>query len=57
MEKRLDLNDLQIEVVSAEENDTLVEYSDGHGLTEVGASCNKNNSCGQGSCQAQNQQA
>jgi Na+-transporting NADH:ubiquinone oxidoreductase subunit NqrF len=50
MEKKLDLNDLQIEAVTAEETDTLVEHSDGHGLTEVGASCNGNNSCGQGSC-------
>jgi hypothetical protein len=51
MEKKLDLNDLQIDGLEVEKTqDPLSEHSDGHGLTEIGASCNTNNSTGQGSC-------
>jgi hypothetical protein len=44
----LDLNDLNIE--SLDIGDSNDEFADGHGLTEIGASTNQNNSCGQGSC-------
>jgi hypothetical protein len=52
MEKKLDLNDLEIDTVTQDEtNDSLGEFSEGHGLTEVGASCNSCQSgCGTGSC-------
>jgi hypothetical protein len=54
MEKKLDLNDLEIDTVSQDEiADSLSEFSEGHGLTEVGASCNSCQSgCGTGSCKA-----
>jgi hypothetical protein len=54
MEKKLDLNDLEIDTVTQDEtNDSLAEFSEGHGLTEVGASCNSCQSgCGTGSCKA-----
>ncbi len=45
----LDLNDLTIKDFDIPEN--LSGLSDGHGLTEVGASSQTgNNSCAQGSC-------
>ncbi len=52
MEKKLDLNDLSIE--NFDTDATQNELSDGHGLTEVGASSQTgDNSCGQGSCKTQ----
>ncbi|NJK45857.1 MAG: GE37468 family thiazolyl peptide [Pleurocapsa sp. SU_196_0] len=52
MEKKLDLNDLEIDTIAQDETtDSLSEFSEGHGLTEVGASCNSCQSgCGTGSC-------
>jgi hypothetical protein len=51
----LDLNDLEIQTTETDESTAgLDEYSDGHGLNEIGASCQSgSNSCGQGSCQVQ----
>ncbi len=51
----LNLNDLNIEQLEIDQTDEgLTEYTDGHGLTEVGASSQTgNNTCGQGSCKAQ----
>jgi hypothetical protein len=48
MEKKLDLNDLNIEAIETDELS-----NEGHGLTEIGASSNQNNTCGQGSCKTQ----
>jgi hypothetical protein len=54
MNQHLDLNDLKIESPNeTDSNDTLSEYTEGHGLSEIGASCQSgSNSCGQGSCTA-----
>jgi hypothetical protein len=53
MEKKLNLNDVQIDNLDLENNsDALSEYTEGHGLNEIGASSQSgSNSCGQGSCQ------
>jgi hypothetical protein len=52
MEKKLNLNDMQIDDLDLENNgDALSEYAEGHGLNEIGASSQSgSNSCGQGSC-------
>ena len=50
--KNLDLNDLKIDTFdSADVQEELTEFAEGHGLTEIGASSQTgSNSCGQGSC-------
>lgn len=54
MEKKLDLNDLNIDSLNIDNEDNgLNEYTEGHGLSEIGASSQTGtNSCGQGSCSA-----
>ena len=56
--KNLDLNDLKIDTFdSADVQEELTEFAEGHGLTEIGASSQTgSNSCGQGSCTAQVEQ-
>ena len=51
----LDLNDLKIEGFQTNEaQDPADNFDEGHGITEIGASCQTgNNSCGQGSCKTQ----
>lgn len=53
--KNLDLNDLKIDTFdSADVQEELTEFAEGHGLTEIGASTQSGtNTCGQGSCQTQ----
>jgi hypothetical protein len=47
MMQKLDLNDLEIDAFDT----SLNEYTEGHGLSEIGASSQTGtNSCGQGSC-------
>ncbi len=55
MEKKLDLNDLQIDTLDVDSaQDSLGDYAEGHGLNEIGASSQTgDNSCGQGSCKTQ----
>jgi hypothetical protein len=55
MNQKLDLNDLKIDTFDVDTlNDSLNEYIEGHGLTEIGASTQSgNNSCGIGSCKSQ----
>jgi hypothetical protein len=55
MNQNLDLNDLKIDTFDVDTlNDSLNEYTEGHGLTEIGASTQSgNNSCGIGSCKSQ----
>jgi hypothetical protein len=55
MNQKLDLNDLKIDTFDVDTlNDSLNEYTEGHGLTEIGASTQSGtNSCGQGSCKPQ----
>jgi hypothetical protein len=55
MNQKLDLNDLKIDTFDTDTfNESLNEYVEGHGLTEIGASTQSgDNSCGQGSCKSQ----
>ena len=55
MNKPLDLNDLKIDTFNSNEaQDSLNDFAEGHGLTEIGASSQTGpNTCGQGSCKTQ----
>lgn len=52
MNKKIELNDLKIEDFNEEvTSENLADHAEGHGLSEMGASCQSgSNSCGQGSC-------
>jgi hypothetical protein len=54
MEKKLDLTDIEVENFDGAQE----EFTDGHGLTEIGASSQTgNNTCGQGSCKTATEMA
>jgi hypothetical protein len=51
---KLDLNDLEIDVFDFDEDQNRDLLSEGHGLTEIGASCPASaEACNQGSCRVQ----